>query len=176
MLLFGGGLNTVSESTVSDAGLSESFCPHRVPGRELSEFVSAYDLCAKPSSPSSMQNSSSLPKKCLRALSSETILSKQYSARFLAMVFLGGKGMSVFEGFDACSWLGGLQCKTGKSKRGLSKRGLGPKGAFLRHPMAVKCGGIGADQPRKGPDRSWKNPNQPRKDPVFQGRFPPDGL
>ena len=37
--------NTVSGSTVSNTELSEFFCPHRVPGRELSEFLSAYFLC-----------------------------------------------------------------------------------------------------------------------------------
>ena len=35
----GTGPNTVSESTVSDTELSESFGPHRVPGREVSEFL-----------------------------------------------------------------------------------------------------------------------------------------
>ena len=46
---FGDGPNTVSESMVS---LSEFFCPRRVPGKELSEFLSAYYLCAKANSPS----------------------------------------------------------------------------------------------------------------------------
>ena len=49
---FGNGPNTVSESTVSNTELSEFFGPHRVPGRELSEFLSAYSLCAKANSPS----------------------------------------------------------------------------------------------------------------------------
>ena len=44
--------NTVSESTVSSTELSEFFGPHRVPGRELSEFLLAYYLCAKANSPS----------------------------------------------------------------------------------------------------------------------------
>ena len=35
--------------------------PHRVPGRGLSEFLSAYYLCAKANSPSFSQNSPSLP-------------------------------------------------------------------------------------------------------------------
>ena len=43
----GDGPNTVSESTVSNTELSEIFGPHRVPGRELSELLSAYYLCAK---------------------------------------------------------------------------------------------------------------------------------
>ena len=59
-LIFGDGLSTVSESTVSSTELSEFFRPHRVPGRELSEFLSAYYLCAKASSFS--QNSPSLPQ------------------------------------------------------------------------------------------------------------------
>ena len=39
--------NTVSEKTVSNTELSEFFGPHRVPGRELSEFLSSYCFCAK---------------------------------------------------------------------------------------------------------------------------------
>ena len=48
----GNGPNMVSESTVSNTELSELFGPRRVPGRELSEFLSAYYLCAKANSPS----------------------------------------------------------------------------------------------------------------------------
>ena len=36
---FGDGPKTVLESTVSNTELSEFFCPHRVPGREPSEFL-----------------------------------------------------------------------------------------------------------------------------------------
>ena len=43
-------------------------CRHRVAGRELSEFLSAFHLCSKANSPS--------------FLPSETVLSKRYSARF----------------------------------------------------------------------------------------------
>ena len=50
----GDGPNTVSESTVSNTEISEFLCSHRVLGRELSEFLSAYYLCAKASSPSSL--------------------------------------------------------------------------------------------------------------------------
>ena len=57
----GNGPNTVSESTVSNTELSEFLGPHRVPGRELSEFLSAYYLCGKANSPSFWQNSPSLP-------------------------------------------------------------------------------------------------------------------
>ena len=41
----GNGPNTVSESMVSHTELSEFFGPHQVPGRELSEFLSAYIIC-----------------------------------------------------------------------------------------------------------------------------------
>ena len=41
-----------SGSTVSNTQLSEFFGPHGVPGRELSELLSAYHLCAKANSPS----------------------------------------------------------------------------------------------------------------------------
>ena len=41
----------VSESTVSNTELCEFFGPPRVPGRELSEFLSVYYLCAKTNSP-----------------------------------------------------------------------------------------------------------------------------
>ena len=44
---------------------SVSFGPHRVPGRELSEFLPVYHLCAKANSPSFLQNSPSFaPKLC----------------------------------------------------------------------------------------------------------------
>ena len=47
------GPNTVSESLVSNTELSELFCLRRVPGRELSEFLSAYYFfCDKANSPS----------------------------------------------------------------------------------------------------------------------------
>ena len=56
------GRTTVSESTASNTELSEFFCPHRAPGRELSELLSAYYLCANANSPSSSQNSPSSPQ------------------------------------------------------------------------------------------------------------------
>ena len=75
------GPNTVSESTVSNTKLSDLFCPHRVPGRELSEFlsgrVSAYYLCDSANSPSLSQNSPSLPQNSVRL--SEFSSPKQYS-------------------------------------------------------------------------------------------------
>ena len=52
LVLFGNGPNTVSESTISNTELGEFFGPHRIPGRELSEFLAAYYLRAKANSPS----------------------------------------------------------------------------------------------------------------------------
>ena len=43
-----------------------SFCSHRVLGRELSEFLSAYYVCDKANSPSFSQNSPSLPQNSVR--------------------------------------------------------------------------------------------------------------
>ena len=62
------GPNTVSESTVSNTELSEFLCPHRVPGRELSEFLSAYYLCATVNSPSFSPKSPSLPQNSVSSL------------------------------------------------------------------------------------------------------------
>ena len=56
----GDGPNMVSESTVSKPELSEFLRPHRVPERELSEFLSSNNLSAKVNSPSLSQNSPSL--------------------------------------------------------------------------------------------------------------------
>ena len=72
--LLGDGPNTVSESTVSNTELSELFGSHRVPGRELSEFLSAYDLCVKANSPSFSQNSPSLPQNSVSSLSRNSTL------------------------------------------------------------------------------------------------------
>ena len=66
--------NTVSESTVSNIELSELFGPHRVPGRELSDFLSAYYLCVKANSPSFSQNSPSLPQNSVSSLSRNSTL------------------------------------------------------------------------------------------------------
>ena len=60
--------NTVSGETVSNSELSEFFGAHRAPGRELSEFLSAYYLCAKANSPSFPQNSPSLPQNSVSSL------------------------------------------------------------------------------------------------------------
>ena len=67
-LSLGNGPNTVSESTVSNTDLSEFFGAHWVPGSELSEFLSAYYLCAKANSPSFSQNSPSLPQNSVSSL------------------------------------------------------------------------------------------------------------
>ena len=66
--IFGNGPNTVSESTVSNTELSEFFGPHRVPGRGLSEFLSAYCLSTKVNSPSFSRNSPSLPQNSVSSL------------------------------------------------------------------------------------------------------------
>ena len=75
----GNGPNTVSESMVSNTKLSEFFCPHRVPGRELIEFLSAYYLCDKANSPSFSQNSPSLPQNSARL--TEFSSPRQYYSR-----------------------------------------------------------------------------------------------
>ena len=80
------GPNTVSGSTVSNTELSEFFGAHWVPGSELSEFLSAYNLCAKTNSPSFFAELTEFAPELSEAqwvLFSETVLSKQYSARFL---------------------------------------------------------------------------------------------
>ena len=70
----------------------------------------------------------------------------------------------------------------GKCKRGLSKRWawperrqLGQKGPprvnFCFAPVAVRCGGIGPDPPRKGP-RPWKGPISPEKAQFSRKDFP----
>ena len=64
----GDGPNTVSESTVSNTELSEFFRAHWVPGSELSEFLSAYYLCANANSPSFSQNSPSLLQNSVSSL------------------------------------------------------------------------------------------------------------
>ena len=60
--------NTVSESTVSNTKLSELFRPHWVSGRELSEFLSAYYLCAKANLPSLSHNSPSFLQHSVSSL------------------------------------------------------------------------------------------------------------
>ena len=67
----------VSESTVSNAELSEFFLPSPSSGERASEFLSAYYLCDKANSPSFSQNSPSLPQNSVRL--SEFSSPKQYS-------------------------------------------------------------------------------------------------
>ena len=85
---YGDGPNTVSESTVSNTRLSEFLCPHQVPARELSELLSVYYLCDKANSTEFLQSELTefTPKlsEAQWVLFSETVLSKQYSARFLS--------------------------------------------------------------------------------------------
>ena len=59
---------TVSESTVAHTELREFFWSHRLPGRELSEFLSVHYLCAQANSPSFSQNSPSLPQNSVSSL------------------------------------------------------------------------------------------------------------
>ena len=79
----GDGPNTVSESMVSNTGLSDFFGPDRVPGGELSAVPSAHYLCAKANASSCSQNSPSLPQKSVSSHFSETVLSKPYFAHLL---------------------------------------------------------------------------------------------
>ena len=86
--------------------ISEFFCPHRVPGRELSEFLSAYHVCAKAKSPS-------LPPNSVSSYSSETVLSKQYSATvsWRSKDRLAGSSRALFRAclrISARFWLKGL--------------------------------------------------------------------
>ena len=63
-------------SAVSNAELSEFFAPHWVPGRELSEFLSAYHLCDKANSPSFFAELTEFAQKlseAQRVLFSETV-------------------------------------------------------------------------------------------------------
>ena len=71
---FRNGPNTVPESSVSNTELSESLGPHRAPGSELSEFLSAYHLCAQANSPSFSPNSPSLPQNSVSSLSLNSTL------------------------------------------------------------------------------------------------------
>ena len=74
---------------------SVSFCcPHRVPRRELSEFLSAYYLSDKANSPSFSQNSPSLPQNSVRL--SEFSSPKQYSRNSIPPVsYFGGARSSL---------------------------------------------------------------------------------
>ena len=65
-LFLGDGPNRVSGSTVSNTELSELFGAHCVPGSELGEFLLAYYSCVNANSPSSLQNSPSLPHNSVR--------------------------------------------------------------------------------------------------------------
>ena len=56
------------ESTVSNTELGEFCGPHRVPGRELSELLSAYDLRTKSNSPIFLRSSPSLPQNSVSSL------------------------------------------------------------------------------------------------------------
>ena len=82
---FGDGPNTVLESTVSNTKLSEFFLPSpSVPGRELREFLSVFDLCAKANLPSLGQNSPSLLQNSVSSLFRKSALETVFP-RFLQM-------------------------------------------------------------------------------------------
>ena len=61
--------------------LSEFFLPHRVPGRELSDLLSAYYSCANANSPSFSQNSPSLPKNSVSSLWGSKGVAKRWYMR-----------------------------------------------------------------------------------------------
>ena len=79
-LRIGNGPKTVSES--SEHGFKHRaqwvFWPHRGPGRELSEFLSAYYLCAKTNSPSFPRKSPSLPQNSVSSLFRNSTLEKVF--------------------------------------------------------------------------------------------------
>ena len=82
-----GRTTTVSESTASNIELSELFLPSLSSGRKLSEFVSASYLCVSKQTHlvSGTTHRARTHRACLRTqrvLSSETVLSEQFSARF----------------------------------------------------------------------------------------------
>ena len=92
-ILVGNGPNTVSESTVSNTELSEFFGPHRVLERERAQWVplSLWFVCQSELTESFLQSSPSFAVKVSEAqwvLFSETVLSKQYSARFLSWEYV----------------------------------------------------------------------------------------
>ena len=75
--VIGDGPNTVSESTVSNTELIEFFGPHQLPGRELSELLSAYDCCGVANSPSLSQNSPSVAQNSVSSLFRDSTLETQ---------------------------------------------------------------------------------------------------
>ena len=68
--------------------LSEFFGPHRVPGRELSEFLSAYYVYVCQSEASFSQNSPSSAQTSVRL--SELSAPKQYSRNSIPPLFYQG--------------------------------------------------------------------------------------
>ena len=74
----GNGPKTVSESTGSNTKLSEFFGPRRVPGREPSEFLSAFCLCAKANSQIFSQNSPSLAQSSVSSLFQNSTITQNY--------------------------------------------------------------------------------------------------
>ena len=110
----------------------------------------------------------SVPFSCLLVLEKQALLSTLRSVLplpyriFLAVV-------NLLQGNPK----GGLANGAWPERRQLGQKGPF-RGTFSSSPVAVGCGGIGPDRPRKGPDRPRKGPNQPRKGPISQKGFPPD--
>ena len=71
------GPNTVSDS-ISNTELSKFLGPHRVPGRELTEFLSSYYLRAKANSPSVPLNSLSVAQHSAGSLFRKSALEKVF--------------------------------------------------------------------------------------------------
>ena len=113
---FRDGPTTVSESTVSNTELSEFFLALAEFWGQLSEFFSAFYLCAKVNTPTFFFAE-------VTVLSSETVLSKQYSARFVALfecaqichvqVSQSPWKNGPFAGEDELSLLRSLRCPSG---------------------------------------------------------------
>ena len=80
-----------------------SFGAHRVPGSELSEFLSAYYLCAKANSPSFSQNSPSLPQNSVSFLLRNSTLEIVFRCRFLPCPHLMLAAQVSHDIFRMCS-------------------------------------------------------------------------
>ena len=126
----GNGPNTVSESTVSNTEFSEFFGAHWVLGSELSEFLSAYYLCAKANSPSFSQNSPSLPQNSVSSLLQNSTLETVFRP-FPSCAFVDSRWRSCW--LSECSqtsgqdrWVrrtGGEARLGGKAARGAGRWG-----------------------------------------------------
>ena len=126
-IVIGHGPNTVLESTVSNTEISEFCGPHQVPRRELSEFLSAYHLCANANSPSFSQNSPSSPQNSVSSLFRNSTLETvfcpfpmHYGAQMITHTFsLYGNYLSNYTKhlLHRASWQEILLCNLGTSTR-----------------------------------------------------------